>query len=112
MSTPKETFEKIGSAAEQDPEVATSVDGIVQFNVTGEGGGSWVLNLEKGRTTGFVSEGTSPDAKATLTVSADDWSAMFDGELDPMTAFMSGKIKVDGDIMLAMKLQGIMKLAR
>ncbi len=112
MSSSAEIFQKIGSAAEKNPEVATTVDGIFQFNLTGEGGGSWVINLKKGTTSGFVTEGTSSDANATVTVASEDWSAMIAGSLDPMTAFMSGKIKIDGDMTMAMKLPGVMKLAR
>ena len=112
MSTAAEIFEKIGQAAAKDPEAATAVDGIFQFSISGEGGGDWVINLNKGTTSDFVVAGTSSDALATVHVSAEDWSAMIKGELDPMSAFMGGKIKIDGDMTAAMKLPGVMKLAR
>ncbi len=112
MSSSAEIFDKIGKAAAANPDVATSVDGKFQFNLTGEGGGSWVINLKKGTTSDFVTSGTASDANATVTVAAEDWSAMVAGQLDAMTAFMSGKIKIDGDMTMAMKLPGVMKLAR
>jgi len=45
------------------------------------------------------------DADATVKVTLDDFANLLKGDLNPMTAFMSGKIKVDGDMGVAMKLQ-------
>jgi len=46
-------------------------------------------------------------ADCTVNVSMDDFQALISGHLNPMTAFMSGKIKVDGDMGVAMKLQSL-----
>jgi putative sterol carrier protein len=51
-------------------------------------------------------------ADTTVTVSWDDFIAMSEGKLDGMMAFMQGKIKVNGDMSVAMKLQPIMAKAR
>jgi putative sterol carrier protein len=45
-------------------------------------------------------------ADTTIKVSWDDWQAMAAGQLDGMTAFMTGKLKVEGDMSNAMQLQG------
>jgi putative sterol carrier protein len=47
-------------------------------------------------------------ADTTIKVSWDDWQAMTKGELDGMTAFMTGKLKVEGDMSNAMQLQGVL----
>ena len=47
-------------------------------------------------------------ADTTIKVSWDDWQAMADGQLDGMTAFMTGKLKVEGDMSNAMQLQGVL----
>ncbi len=47
------------------------------------------------------------DAQCTITVSSDDFTAMLGGELDPMAAFMGGKIQVEGDMAVAMKLGNV-----
>jgi putative sterol carrier protein len=48
------------------------------------------------------------DADTTIKVTWDDWQAMSEGRLDPMTAFMSGKLKIEGDMSNAMQLQGVL----
>src|SRR5205085_9629024 len=48
------------------------------------------------------------DADTTIKVSWDDWQAMAAGTLDGMTAFMTGKLKVEGDMSNAMQLQGVL----
>ncbi|WP_324808619.1 SCP2 sterol-binding domain-containing protein [Sphingomonas sp. LY29] len=52
------------------------------------------------------------DADTTIKVSWDDWQAMADGQLDGMTAFMTGKLKVEGDMSNAMQLQGVLSKLR
>jgi|EP01037_Dinobryon_pediforme_P016533 putative sterol carrier protein len=47
-------------------------------------------------------------ADCTIVVSKDDFEAMGEGKLDPTMAFMQGKIKVNGDMSVAMKLQPLM----
>ena len=47
-------------------------------------------------------------ADTTIKVSWDDWEAMRAGTLDGMTAFMQGKLKVEGDMSNAMQLQGVL----
>ena len=47
-------------------------------------------------------------ADTTIKTSWEDWEKMTSGELDPMTAFMTGKLKVDGDMSNAMQLQGVL----
>ena len=51
-------------------------------------------------------------ADTTIKVSWDDWQAMAKGELDGMTAFMTGKLKVEGDMSNAMQLQGVLAKLR
>lgn len=48
------------------------------------------------------------DADTTIKVAWPDWEALTSGELDGMTAFMQGKLKVEGDMSNAMQLQGIL----
>ena len=51
-------------------------------------------------------------ADTTIKVSWEDWQAMAAGQLDGMTAFMTGKLKVEGDMSNAMQLQGVLAKLR
>ena len=55
----------------------------------------------------LVSEADQP-ADTTIKVSWDDWQALSNGTLDGMTAFMMGKLKVEGDMGNAMQLQSVL----
>ena len=58
-----------------------------------------------------VSENDGP-ADTTIKTSWEDWQKMAAGELDGMTAFMTGKLKIDGDMSNAMQLQGVLAKLR
>ena len=55
-----------------------------------------------------VSEDADGVADTTIRVSWDDWQQLADGQMDGMTAFMMGKLKVEGDMSNAMQLQGVL----
>ncbi len=59
----------------------------------------------------YVSE-DGGDADTTIRVGWDDWQQMAAGQLDGMTAFMMGKLKVEGDMSNAMQLQGVLSKLR
>ena len=63
---------------------------------------------------GVANRATEEDGQAdtTIKVSWEDWQALRDGKLDGMTAFMSGKLKVEGDMSAAMQLQGVLAKLR
>lgn len=59
-----------------------------------------------------VSDGSGKSADCTITVSLETFEKIFKGELDPTSAFMQGKLRVAGDMGLAMKLGPIVQKAR
>ena len=70
------------------------------------GGDEGVILLDGANS--LVSDADQP-ADTTIKVSWDDWQAMASGALDGMTAFMTGKLKIEGDMGVAMKLQNILR---
>lgn len=76
---------------------------IFQFNLSGEGGGDWTVAIANGTCT--VAEGNADKPDVTVSMVADDYVKMTTGELQPVAAFMQGRLKLQGDMNLAMKLQ-------
>jgi len=74
----------------------------LQFNLSGEGGGTWSLEIADGRCQ--IHEGSVDDPDLTLSLDASDFVALIKRELDVAKAMMSGKIKFKGNIALGMKL--------
>ena len=112
MSTPAEIFATIGNNIGNNVEKATSANAVFGFDITGDGGGQWTLNLKQGTTSGFLVDGLADDVNVTISMAAADWTGIISGASNPMQAFMMGKIKVKGDMGLAMKLQNVLALAK
>ncbi len=87
---------------------ASTLNATVQFSLTGEGGGEWNVTIADGSIE--VDEGKVDSPKATIIMDADDFVKMSSGELNAMAAFMSGKIKVEGDLNTVMQMQSILGL--
>jgi putative sterol carrier protein len=77
----------------------------VQFDLSGDNGGQWYVKIADGACT--VEEGAVDSPKATIRMEASDYVDMSTGNLNPMAAFMSGKVKVEGDLNTVMKIQQI-----
>lgn len=82
---------------------AGDLNATFQFDLSGEGGGDWAVTIANGQCS--VVEGKSEKADVTVSMAADDFVKMISGELQPLVAFMQGKVKLQGDMNLAMKLQ-------
>lgn len=104
--TPAEIFSQVCSRFKSDK--AAGVDMSLVFDLTGENGGQWSVVVADGGCK--VTDGTVADPTATIQMDSDDYVAMTNGDLNPMMAFMSGKVKVDGDINSVMKFQSIFGL--
>lgn len=89
-----------------DPADWKDEDATLAFDITGEGGGQWIARIEGGTLT--LDEGTVTDPDMTLAASAEHFLAMVNGDLNPVTAFMQGKVKIKGEASLAMKLSKLL----
>lgn len=105
-TTPKEMFEvHIPELLKSKPELAQEIGTACQFIVTGENGGDWYLDLTA--SSSVVLPGLLKTPAVTVTISAKDFVALSFGALNPQLAFMTGRLKVRGDLALALKLQRI-----
>ncbi len=100
MATAAEIFEQLPSRFV--PEGAPGWETEIQFHLAGEGGGSWVLTVKDG--TCSVRAGTASAPKATLETDAATWVGIHTGSVNPMQAFMCGKIKASGNVAELMKM--------
>jgi putative sterol carrier protein len=85
------------------PEKLAGIDEIVLFDLSGEGGEQWTVTIANGQLS--VAEGTEATPTVTLKLAAADLTALLNGDLSPMAAFMQGRLKVGGDVSAAMRLQ-------
>ncbi len=89
-----------------DPEKMKGVSAVYQFDLSGDNGGVFHVNIDDGKATVVEEAHDSPNI--TISMAADDFEAMLDGKLNATSAFMAGKLKVKGDMSLAMKLQSLL----
>ena len=90
------------------PEKAPGLDAVIQFKFTGEEAGDWYAVIKDGKVE--VKQGEHDAPKMTLTADSSDYVKIFTGEIDGMQAFMQGKLKLAGDLNLAMKLTQMFKI--
>jgi putative sterol carrier protein len=100
MATVKETFDAMGGRFRADK--ASGTNATIQYDVSGEGGGTWHAVIKDGACT--VNQGAATSPNLTLQIAAQDWLDMLSGKQSGQMLFMSGKLKVKGDMGLAMKL--------
>jgi putative sterol carrier protein len=91
-----------------DPAKIKGMNAVYQFDLSGDNGGVFHVKVADGATD--LVEGASDSANITITMSADDFDSLLDGKLNATSAFMAGKLKVKGDMSLAMKLQSPARL--
>ncbi len=106
MSTPAEFFSKKGEELAANPDALSGINATYQFTLTGEPEGSWMMVLSDDEKS--VNEGVADAADCTITMDSGDFMAMIEGRLNPQMAFMTGKLKVAGEMGLALKLQAIL----
>jgi putative sterol carrier protein len=82
---------------------ARGANAIIQFQLSGEGGGSWYAVIKDGTCT--VTEGVTSAAQGTIMMSASDYMDLATGKLGGTRAFMTGRVKTTGDFTLLRKMQ-------
>ncbi len=100
MSSVQEFFE--GLAERVTPDRIEGMNNTYAFDI--EGAGTWTVAIADGSIT--VTEGAG-DADCTFSASEESFAKIVAGEQNPTTAYMTGKLKIKGDMGAAMKLQKI-----
>jgi putative sterol carrier protein len=95
----KEFFDSLEFRA--DPSKLAGMTNSYLFDIEGEG--QWFVTVSDGAIN--VAEGGGGDADATIQTSGETFGKIVAGEQNPTTAYMTGKLKIKGDMGAAMKLQ-------
>jgi putative sterol carrier protein len=98
MSSAVELLKKLPSAFQ--PEAAGDTDCTVQFNI------SVPMHVVIKNGTCATRDGASASPDVAITMDDDDLVSLMKGELNGMTAFMTGKLQLEGDLMLAQRMFG------
>ena len=86
-------------------EVAGNLNATHVFDISGNGGGKWTLDISNGKCE--LKSGVAGSPSVTISISDQVWLAIQKGKLNSQMAFMMGKLRVAGDMGLAMKLQSM-----
>lgn len=104
--TVAETFKNI--QARFNPTAAAGLNKTIQVNLSGNEGGKWAIQIAH-QTCELIPGGVDkPDL--TLTMTDQDWLALIERRLDPMSAFVTGRLKATGDLQLAMRVSDLFNL--
>jgi Putative sterol carrier protein len=98
MANTREFFDTLASRA--DASKTAGMTNSFLFDI--EGAGTWLVTVDDGAVS--VAEGGG-DADATISSNEENFEKIVAGELNPTTAYMTGKLKIKGDMGAAMKLQ-------
>ena len=90
------------------PEKAVGVNAVIQYKLTGAQAGDYIVDIADGACK--VAEGEAENPTMTLTADGEYFSDVLLGKEDGMKGFMMGKIKLAGDLNLAMKLTSFFKM--
>ena len=99
--TARKVLKELSESA--DAEKLEGVEATILFDVSGEEGGQWTVKIHEGQVS--VEEGQTESPTITVAAAAKDLKALIKGDMNPMAAFMQGKLKVKGDMSAAMQLQ-------
>ena len=89
-----------------NPKIATDLNAILEFQIGGENGGTWTVDASP-EGAGKIYEGSGGAAKCTVICGDQDFVNIISKKSNAQMAFMAGKLKVKGDMGLALKLQKI-----
>lgn len=102
----REVWQEIEKAMNEKPEPIGGMKVVYQYDITGDDTGTFQLFISDG--TARVVEGMEGTPDCTLKLSDKNFKKMIMGKLNGTAAFMTGKLKIQGSMGLALKLEGIL----
>ncbi len=103
----KDVFERhMPEKLRTKPDVVSKINAVYRFDISGPGGGTWTVDCTQPG--GLITQGQGNAAKCMVACAEQDFLNIVNGKLNPQMAFMMGKLKIQGDMGLALKLQQIL----
>jgi putative sterol carrier protein len=99
--TPAEFFDK-ALPKRFDPSKAEGFDATIQMNITGSKGGEWTVTIKDGKLE--TKKGTYSNPSMTITVADSDFLDLVNGKVSGERAFVSGRLKFEGNLSVALKI--------
>ena len=106
MNKVREIFQKLDSKLENRKSELSGVAALIKFDISGPDGGMWVVDLND-HSIGIRESDES--ANCTLSATDSNFIKLVNRELKPETAILTGKVKISGDVALAMRLATLFK---
>jgi len=104
----QEVFQMIDAAVKHAPEKTKGYEGVYQFNLKNENNEESIFQLIIDAQEPRTVEGIEKEAQVTLMMAEENFRKLIDNSLNPTAAFMSGKLKIKGNMGLALKLQTVL----
>jgi putative sterol carrier protein len=106
VTTAADKMDQAAAALNRNASAAGAVGAIYKFVLEGEGGGTWIVNL-KGSPSISTSDGPSD---CTIKMAASDFVEMLEKRVLGQDLFFAGKLQIEGDMGLALKLEGLIEM--
>ena len=90
------------------PEKAGTTKATIAFDLSGDNAGKWWVKIHDGKAESGKGDPAEP-ANLTLQADSNDWVKIMTGQMDGTSAFMQGKLKIKGDMGLAIKMQSLFR---
>jgi hypothetical protein len=113
VRTPRDIVRELVLRVNQPASQVEPINAIVRFDVSGEHSGSWVFKLKETRSIAELDNAMqAPVADCTFRLSDVDFVNLFDGRITGQQLFFDGRLDVEGDLTLTLKLPAITRLLR
>ncbi|MEI3605892.1 SCP2 sterol-binding domain-containing protein [Pseudogracilibacillus sp. SE30717A] len=103
-----EIWEEIERRANEKPELIEEMTAKYVFHITGKETGNYGLFFD-GQKVDVIPDASSEEADCSLLMNVDNFKKLLEGNLNSASAFMTGRLKVKGNIGLALKLENLLK---
>jgi putative sterol carrier protein len=106
MTTASDKLKQMGAKIAEKKSQASAIGAVFKFALEGDGGGTFIVNLKDNP---GVTEGDGP-AECTVRMLAQDFVDLTEGKANGQQLFFTGRLKVEGDMSLALRLQPLMEI--